>query len=77
MPKRPSHIPTHVERSALQLLISPEWDFERNLRPAGSTTIAGMIEKGWIEHLTSSAARKFRITQEGQAALKAPIPTKR
>jgi hypothetical protein len=77
MPQRPKHIPTHIERSALQWLRSHEWDIEQNLRPAGPNTIATMLEKGWIERLPDVTLRKVRITEAGQAALKVRIPFKR
>jgi len=77
MPPRPSHIPTYIERSALQWLRSREWDIEENLRPTGPSTIARMLEKGWIERLPDATPRKVRITEAGQAALKVRIPLKR
>ena len=77
MPKRPSHIPTHTERSALQWLRSREWETDRNLFPAGPKTISKMLEKGWIERLPDSAAPKVRITEAGQAAFKVRIPERR
>ena len=77
MPARPKHIPTYIERSALQWLRSREWDLEENLRPAGPRAIAKMLQKGWIERLPENAARKVRITKKGQAALKVRIPLQR
>ena len=78
MPNRPSHIPTHTERSALQYLRSREWEIERNLLPpAGPKTIAAMLEKGWIERSPDSTVSMVRITDAGQAAFKAKIPEKR
>jgi hypothetical protein len=76
MPQRPKHIPTHLERTALQWLSSREWSTELHLRPTGPKTIAAMIEKGWIERLPS-AASSVRITEAGLAALKVKIPEKR
>jgi hypothetical protein len=77
MPARPPHIPTYIERSALQQLTSREYDTEENLLPAGPKAIAKMLQKGWIERLPDTSARKVRITKEGQAALKARIPSQR
>jgi hypothetical protein len=57
MPQRPSIIPTHLERSALQRLSAREWDVEQNLRPDGPNAITTMPEKGWIERLPD-ASRK-------------------
>ena len=77
MPARPPHIPTYIERSALQWLTSREYDIEENLLPAGPKAIAKMLQKGWIERLPDPALRKIRITETGQAALKARIPSQR
>ena len=77
MPARPKHIPTYIERCALQWLRSREWDLEENLRPAGPKAIAKMLQKGWIERLPETPARKVRITKKGQAALKVRIPLQR
>jgi hypothetical protein len=77
MPQRPPHIPTYIERSALQRLRSREYDTEENLLPAGPKAIAKMLQKGWIERLPDPALRKIRITEAGQAALKARIPPQR
>ena len=71
MPARPSHLPTHIERSALQALLGG-----RELTAAGLTrgraTIKTMLGKGWIEH--GSSHRVYRITPTGVAALRAPLP---
>ena len=48
-----------------------------NLLPAGPKAIAKMLQKGWIERLPDTLARKVRITKEGHAALKARIPPQR
>jgi DNA-binding PadR family transcriptional regulator len=46
------------------------------LHPAGKQTIAGMVAKGWIEMQTNaSGGTRYRITPDGEAALKAKIPT--
>ncbi|WP_154070768.1 hypothetical protein [Bradyrhizobium lablabi] len=42
------------------------------LYPAGKQTIAAMLTKGWIERNGGS----YFITEAGQAALRALIPTK-
>jgi hypothetical protein len=53
--------------------------FTRGLRPeqlpAGKIAIAGMLAKGWIEKQPDG--RTNCITQPGDEALKATIPTKR
>jgi hypothetical protein len=74
MPPRPPHIPNANERTALQRM-----SFTRGLRPehlpAGKVAIAGMLAKGWIEKQPDG--RTYCITQAGDEALKATIPTKR
>jgi predicted transcriptional regulator len=75
MPRRPSHIPHAIERTALQKMnptrgISPE-----NMYPAGKQIIAGMLAKGWIEKQPDD--RTYCLTPAGDEALKAKIPVKR
>jgi DNA-binding PadR family transcriptional regulator len=41
------------------------------LHPTGPTTIAKMVEKGWVERVGSDT---YRITAAGEAALKAELP---
>ena len=41
------------------------------LHPTGPTTIAKMVEKTWVERVGSD---RYRITPEGEAALKAELP---
>jgi hypothetical protein len=79
MPPRPKHLPTYFERSALQSLSSREWIYEASPWSTGPGTVAGLIEKGWIEPVPdrTSGSRKLRITQAGRDALKIPIPVKR
>lgn len=47
-----------------------------HLLPAGQKTLANMVQKGWIESSPGSMAR-YRITAEGETALKAEIPMPR
>ena len=77
MPARPSHIPAYRERCALQTFLGADWLPVADLYPAGPSTIAGMVNKGWIEQSLDAAGMKYRITPAGRAALKAVIPTKR
>ena len=50
MPPRPSHLPHNVERTALQLLNRTGAALPAlRLYPASRRTIAGMLNKGWIE----------------------------
>ena len=69
---RPSHLPNHYERSALTKLASGRELPSSKLFPAGRTTIAKMLEKGWIERAGST--QLYRITEGGKAALRAEMP---
>jgi hypothetical protein len=45
------------------------------MHPAGKSTIAGMLAKGWIKkQMVAGAGVKYFITPAGEAALKAKIP---
>jgi len=65
---RPSHVATHLERVAIDAI--------RNCRPfpagVGPSTVAGMIEKGWI---VQEAGRKYRVTDAGVEAVRRKIPS--
>lgn len=65
---RPSHVATHLERVAIDAI--------RNRRPfpagVGPSTIAGMIEKGWI---LPEMGRKYRVTDAGVEAVRRKIPS--
>jgi hypothetical protein len=75
MPAGSSHIPNHRERSALQKMRADEGLSSSELHPAGKSTIAGMLAKGWIKkQMIVSRGARYLITPEGQAALKAKIP---
>ena len=71
MTPRPSHIPNHYERSALTKLASGRELPLSKLFPAGRTTIAKLLEKGWIERAGST--QHYRITEGGKAALRAEM----
>ena len=72
MPPRASHIPTHQERSILQMLHERGGELhKRQLQPAAAT-ITKVAAKGWIE-VTERAT--YRITAAGLAVMKAKIPT--
>jgi DNA-binding IclR family transcriptional regulator len=75
MPRRPNHIPHNLERSALQQMSNTEGLPQERLHPARGRTIAGMVEKGWIEKQPDG--RTYCITPAGDAALRAVIPVKR
>ena len=65
---RPSHVATHLERVAIDAI--------KNRRPfpagVGPSTVAGMIEKGWI---VAEGARKYRVTEAGGEAVRRKIPS--
>jgi predicted transcriptional regulator of viral defense system len=71
LPSRAGHIPTHQERTALNV-IRNGGDFNVENRPS-KTTIRRIIEKGWLERI-SLGQNQYRITTAGEAALKAKIP---
>jgi hypothetical protein len=72
MPLRASHIPTHQERTILQMLHERGGELhKRRLQPA-TATINKMIAKGWIEITEPST---YRISPAGIAAMKSKIPT--
>jgi hypothetical protein len=76
MPARAPHLPHYVERTALQKLRSAPDLPATHLLPAGQKTLANMLQKGWIESSPGSMPR-YRITPEGETALKAEIPMPR
>lgn len=70
MPPRASHLPTHVERNALQKLRSGHE--MRFLAPTGHRTILNLMAKGWIQRGTESGTD--RITPSGDVALRMKLP---
>ena len=47
-----------------------------NMHPVGKKTIAGMVAKGWIERSSGGGVdARYCITEVGQEALRAKIPT--
>jgi hypothetical protein len=75
MPARASHLPSHVERRALQELRSRGELSARNLLPTGQQSILKMMAKGWVEN--GGSAGTYRITPAGEAALRAQLPMRR
>jgi len=65
---RPSHVATHLERVAIDAIQN------RRSFPAGvgPSTIAGMIEKGWI---VAELGRRYRVTDAGVEAVRRKIPS--
>ena len=74
MPARPSHIPHATERTVLQKMSQTRGLAAEKLHPAGAKLISTMLTKGWIEK--QADGRTYCITQAGEKALKAIIPTK-
>jgi hypothetical protein len=75
MAHRKPEIPNNQERSVLQQTKHGNWVLPRDLYPAGTTIIARLIRKGWIEQTMAPTAREqLRITDAGRAALAAKIP---
>jgi hypothetical protein len=75
MPSRPSHLPHNLERSALQKMSASQGLTLSELHPAGRSTIAGMLAKGWImKQKVAIRGASYLITPAGLAALKAKIP---
>jgi hypothetical protein len=75
MPSRPSHLPHNLERSTLQRMSTTQGLPSTQMHPAGKSTIAGMLAKGWIKtQMVAGDGVKYLITPAGEAALKAKIP---
>jgi hypothetical protein len=73
MPSRVQHLPSYPERAILQKLRTGVEVAARSLDATGKgKTIPRLVAKGWIEPGYSSGC--YRITPEGQAALRAQIP---
>ena len=75
MPPRASHLPSHLERSALQKLLGGRELSALKLHPTGRQTIKKMIAKGWIE--VGSSEQVYRIMQAGEDALRIPLPLRK
>ena len=67
---RPSHVATHLERVGIDAI--------KNRRPfpagVGPSTIAGMIEKGWIIP-EGTTGRRYLVTDAGAEAVRRKIPS--
>ncbi|MGY3075822.1 hypothetical protein ACVWZZ_002193 [Bradyrhizobium sp. LM6.10] len=72
MPPRASHLPSHVERNALQKLQTGREMRLKDLALTGHRTILIMIAKRWIERGSESGTH--RITPSGDAALRMKLP---
>ncbi len=68
--------PNHSERQLMQRLRGRGWVNAAEL--SSSPTVAQrLLERRWIEAEGSGRATAFRLTEEGLAAKKAPIPVRR
>jgi hypothetical protein len=76
MPPRPGHIPSAIERGALQKLMTGQRLSLAKLHPAGKETVATMLSKGWISSEVDPHGLQYRMTSAGEAAFKARIPGK-
>jgi hypothetical protein len=74
---RMSSVPNHHERQFMQLLRGRGWVESKHL-PNAPRTITNLLRKRWIEmHGGGGAKLAIRITEEGLAAKRAPIPLKK
>jgi hypothetical protein len=75
MPARSRHVPHYLERSTLQRMSATKGLPSTQMHPAGKSTIAGMLAKGWIKtQMVTGGVASYLITPVGEAALKAKIP---
>lgn len=75
MPARDPDFPNYRERTALQAASLRAWATEHDMHPAGPRTIAGLLQKGWLEKSEDVAGGpKFKITDVGSQALSAQMP---
>jgi hypothetical protein len=71
MPARASHLPTHIERTALQKLRERGELSERGLEPTALPTITKMKTKGRIER--GRGGDTYRITPTDEESLRTPM----
>lgn len=75
MPARISSVPNVHERVVLQALLAGEWKTVRSAEARTSSSLEGMISKGWIERCRGASIKaEFRITESGRAVFRARIP---
>jgi hypothetical protein len=68
-----STLPNHIERQFMQRLRGRGWVRALDL-PHARTTIQYLLQKRWIESEGTGRTLAFRLTEEGLAAKRAPIP---
>jgi hypothetical protein len=69
-------VPNHRERQIMQQLRGRSWVKAFEL-PEGWRTIGHLLDKRWIESRGAGRELAYRITEEGLAAKKAPVPQPR
>ena len=72
MPARASHLPTHIERTALQRLRAGSELTLKELEPTSHAILLKMMAKGWVER--GIAIGTYRITRTGEEAVRTPLP---
>ena len=65
-------IPNHHERQLMQRLRGRGWVKATSLPP--TQVIAKLLQKGWIEHRSSTQGLEYQITENGLSAKTAAIP---
>jgi hypothetical protein len=68
--------PNHSERQLMQRLRGRGWVSAVELSSA-PTTAKRLLERNWVEREGTGKDTMFRLTEEGLAAKKAPIPLHR
>jgi hypothetical protein len=71
-----SNLPNYFERQFMQQLRGRGWVKATELQPARSS-IQSLLQKRWIESEGAGNSLTFKLTEEGLAAKKAPIPVVR
>jgi hypothetical protein len=68
--------PNSRERQIMQRLRGRSWVRALEL-PESPQTMDRLLEKRWIESMDEGRKLSFRLTEEGLAAKKAPVPVPR
>jgi hypothetical protein len=68
-----STLPNHIERQFMQRLRGRGWVRAFEL-PTARASIQALLQKRWIECEGTGKTLAFRLTEDGLAAKKAPIP---
>jgi hypothetical protein len=68
-----TEVPNHRERQFMQHLRGGGW-VKASAAPAGEQLIKNPLAKGWIERRGLGSELSYRLTDEGLAAKKMPVP---